>query len=57
VALILDENIVISAYMSSGPARRFWRRATENHYVLLSTELFQEVEVKVRTPEFNCAQV
>ena len=51
--IVLDTNVIVSAYITCGPARDFWDRVTFQHTVLISPEVFTELEGVLRSEQFN----
>jgi len=51
--LVLDTNIIVSAYVTNGPAREFWRHIVSNWLVLMSPEIFAELEEVLRSRDFD----
>ncbi len=51
--LIVDSDIIISAYTSDGDERIFWQDKAENHTLFICPEIFSEVERQLRWGEFG----
>ena len=53
--VIVDANILISAYGFDGEVRRYWRESLWGCKVVVSPEILIEVESRLRNSEFNLA--
>lgn len=51
--LILDANILVSAYAVDGRIREYWRKGLGPHQLLISPEILTEVESALRRTEFH----
>jgi predicted nucleic acid-binding protein len=51
--LIVDANILISAYAFDGEVRRYWLTALGPHRLIVSPEIIIEVEKRLRSGEFH----
>ena len=50
--LVIDANILVSAYTADGKIRACWRRTSREHDPIISPEIFAEVERTIRKREF-----
>ncbi|MBU1487977.1 putative toxin-antitoxin system toxin component, PIN family [bacterium] len=53
--LVVDANIIISAYTCAGSVRKTWRQDFIFHNLFISPEIFAEVERNLRKAEFKLA--
>lgn len=51
--LVIDANILVSAYSTSGRIQERWRRGFGPHQLMISPEIFAEVERTLRQVEFH----
>ena len=51
--IIVDANILISAYGCDGEVRRYWRESLRAYKIAVSPEILIEVEARLRNGEFN----
>ncbi|MBI3359389.1 MAG: PIN domain-containing protein [Nitrospirae bacterium] len=51
--LVIDSNILISAYSVPGEAREAWQAGLAPHRLLISPEIFLEVERGLRQTQFD----
>ena len=51
--VIVDANILISAYGCDGEVRRYWRDSLRTYKIIVSPEILIEVEARLRNGEFN----
>jgi predicted nucleic acid-binding protein len=51
--IIVDANILISAYGCDGEVRRYWRDSLRAYKIIVSPEILIEVEARLRNGEFN----
>jgi len=54
--LVIDANILISAYAFDGEVRRYWRNSLGAHKLIVSPEILIEVENRLRHGEFDLTQ-
>lgn len=53
--VVVDSNILISAYGREGDLRRYWRESLQGCQLVVSPEILIEVESRLRNSEFNLA--
>jgi|SRR5437667_48574 len=53
--LVIDANILVSAYSSAGRTQEKWRAGLGCHELVISPEIFAEVERTLRQTEFHLA--
>lgn len=53
--VVVDSNILISAYGLDGDIRRYWRESLQGCRLVVSPEILIEVESRLRNSEFNLA--
>lgn len=53
--LVIDANILVSAYSTSGRIQERWRKGLGPHQLMISPEIFAEVERTLRQVEFHLA--
>ncbi len=53
--VVIDANVLISAYGLDGEVRRYWRESLRDCQLLVSPEILIEVESRLRNSEFNLA--
>jgi len=51
--LVIDANILVSAYSSAGRIQEKWRAGLGSHRFVISPEIFAEVERTLRQTEFH----
>ena len=51
--LVIDANILVSAYAHRGTIHDAWRQGIGPHELIISPEIFQEVERNLRQTEFH----
>lgn len=51
--VIVDANILVSAYGVDGEVRRHWRDSLGEYKIVISPEIFIEVEARLRNGEFS----
>ncbi len=51
--LVIDSNILISAYSAAGTIREVWQKGFGPHRLLISPEIFFEVERELRQAQFE----
>jgi len=51
--LVIDANILVSAYSSNGRIREAWRDGLGTHQLVISPEIFAEVERNLRQAQFH----
>lgn len=55
LTLVVDANILVSAYSSAGRVQKEWRTGVGFHRLVISPEIFAEVERTLRKTEFHLA--
>ena len=53
--LVIDANILVSAYSSAGRTQEKWKAGLGCHELVISPEIFTEVERTLRQAEFHLA--
>lgn len=53
--LVIDANILVAAYSKSGRIQDHWRKGFGSHQLMISPEIFAEVERTLRQVEFHLA--
>jgi len=53
LTLVVDANILVSAYSSAGRVQKEWRTGVGFHQLVISPEIFAEVERTLRKTEFH----
>ena len=51
--LVIDANILVSAYSTSGRVQEYWRKGLGPNQLIISPEIFLEVERTLRQVEFH----
>ena len=51
--LVIDANIIISAYTCNGETRKLWQKCLGLHNLFISPEIFAEIERNLRKTEFG----
>jgi predicted nucleic acid-binding protein len=51
--IIVDAGVLVSAYGVDGEIRGYWRNALREYKIVISPEIFIEVESRLRNGEFN----
>lgn len=51
--IIVDANVLVSAYGVDGEVRRLWRDSLRDYRIVISPEIFIEVEARLRNGEFT----
>lgn len=51
--LVIDSNVIISAYTTDGDVRTLWQQGLELQTLLISPEIFSEIERNLRRTEFG----
>lgn len=55
LTLVIDANILVSAYSAAGRIQKKWKTGVEFHRCVISPEIFAEVERTLRKSEFHLA--
>lgn len=55
--VIIDANVLVSAYAHRGTIHEHWRNGLGPHEYLISPEIFQEVERNLRQSEFLLSEL
>jgi len=53
--LVIDANILVSAYSATGRINELWESGLASHQLMISPEIFAEVERTLRQAEFHLA--
>lgn len=53
--LVIDANILVSAYSATGRISQLWKAGLDPHQLMISPEIFTEVERTLRQAEFHLA--
>ncbi|HTS17262.1 MAG TPA: PIN domain-containing protein [Verrucomicrobiae bacterium] len=53
LTLVIDANILVSAYSIAGPVQDRWKSGLMPHRLVISPEIFAEVERNLRQAEFH----